>query len=110
LLDDLGLPAPLLQVEIRDSLGVLVARVDFLFDQWGVIIEFDGAVKYKDGNPDTLIAEKVREDRLRDLGYQMVRVCSADLSRPAELLSRIRRARDRSVPGSITGYVTAGGL
>ena len=110
LLDDLRLPAPLLQAEIRDSLGRLVARVDFLFDRWGVIVEFDGAVKYGDGSSDTLIAEKVREDRLRDLGYQVVRVCSADLSRPEELLARIRRARDRSDPSSIAGYVTAGRL
>jgi hypothetical protein len=33
LLDELGLPAPLLQAEIRDSFGSLVARVDFLFDR-----------------------------------------------------------------------------
>lgn len=58
LLDDLGLPAPALQAEIRDGLGRLVARVDFLFDRWGLIVEFDGAVKYGDGSPDALIAEK----------------------------------------------------
>jgi hypothetical protein len=109
-LADLGLPAPIPQAEIRDSLGRLVARVDFLFDRWGVIVEFDGAVKYGDGSPDSLIAEKVREDRLRDLGYQVVRVCWADLTHPAELLARIRRARDRSTPWSIAGHVTAGGL
>ena len=106
LLADLGLPAPLLQAEIRDSDGSLVARVDFLFELWGVIVEFDGAVKYGDCGPDTLIAEKVREDRLRDLGYQVVRVCWADLARPTELLRRIRRAIDRSHSSSIAGYVT----
>lgn len=45
-LADFGLPAPLPQAEIRDERGVLVARVDFLFEQYGVIVEFDGAVKY----------------------------------------------------------------
>jgi very-short-patch-repair endonuclease len=75
-----------------------------------VIVEFDGAVKYGDGSADTLIAEKMREDRLRDLGYQVVRVCWADMSRPAELLGRIRRAMERSTMRAIAGYVTAGGL
>ena len=110
LLADIGLPWPLLQAEIRDSNGSLVGRVDFLFEQWGVIVEFDGLVKYGDGVAETLIAEKVREDRLRDLGYQVVRVCSADLARPAELLRRIRRAADRARPSSITGYVTTSAL
>ncbi len=71
-----------------------------------MIVEFDGAVKYGDCGPDTLIAEKVREDRLRDLGYQVVRVCWADLARPTELLRRIRRAIDRSHSSSMAGYVT----
>jgi hypothetical protein len=109
LLADLGLPAPTAQVEIRDSDGSLVARVDFLLVEWGVIIEFDGAVKYGDEGADALIAEKLREDRLRDLGYQVVRVSWADLARPAELLGRIRRAIARSQRWSIAGYVMDSG-
>lgn len=106
-LSDLGLPTPLLQADIRDEDGSHVARVDFLFPQYGVIVEFDGAVKYSDGNPKVLIAEKAREDRLRDLGYQVVRVSWADLTRPAALLHTIRRAIARSRPASIAGYVSA---
>ncbi|WUJ72382.1 hypothetical protein OG809_03760 [Kribbella soli] len=105
---DLGLPVPLPQAEIRDGRGNLVARVDFLFEQFAVIVEFDGALKYGAGTPDALIAEKEREDRLRDLGYQVVRVRWADLTNPVELLHRIRRAINRSQPGSVTGYFTAG--
>lgn len=96
LLADLGLPQPALQVEIRDAAGRLVARVDFLLEQWGVVIEFDGALKYAGSGAEALIAEKVREDRLRDLGYEVVRVTWADLSRPMELLARINRAIARS--------------
>jgi putative AbiEi antitoxin of type IV toxin-antitoxin system len=107
-LADLGLPVPILQAEIRDERGVLVARADFLLAEWGVVIEFDGAIKYGDGTPDALIAEKVREDRLRDLGYQVVRICWPDLAHPLDLLTRIRRAIGRSQPASIAGYVTAG--
>ncbi len=105
-LADFGLPTPLPQAEIRDDHGVLVARVDFLFEQYGVIVEFDGAVKY--GGRDALIAEKAREDRLRDLGYQVVRVTWADLKTPAALLDSLRRAIARS--GPVTGYLTAGAL
>jgi len=61
-----------------------------------VILEFDGALKYGGTGADALIAEKVREDRLRDLGYEVVRVTWADLAQPLELIARIRRAIDRS--------------
>jgi Transcriptional regulator, AbiEi antitoxin len=107
MLSELGLPAPLPQAEIRDETGSFVARVDFLFDQFAVIVEFDGAVKYGDGSADALIAEKAREDRLRDLGYQVVRVRWPDLSRPLDLRHRIRRAIARSQPGAVSGYFTA---
>jgi hypothetical protein len=96
LLADLGLPQPVLQAEIRNPAGGLVARVDFLLERWGVVIEFDGALKYAGSGADALIAEKIREDRLRDLGYEVVRVTWADLSRPADLLARIQRAIARS--------------
>ncbi|WP_132197335.1 MULTISPECIES: type IV toxin-antitoxin system AbiEi family antitoxin domain-containing protein [Kribbella] len=96
LMSDLGLPEPLLQVEIRDAGGRLVARVDFLFERWGVIVEFDGALKYAGVGAEALIAEKAREDKLRDLGYEVVRAVWADLAQPAELVARIRRAIARS--------------
>lgn len=108
LLADLGLPAPVLQAEIRDAGGVFVARVDFLLECWGLVIEFDGALKYGGAGAEALIAEKIREDRLRDLGYEVVRATWADLNRPAELAARIRRAIARSgrrlapIPGSST--------
>jgi hypothetical protein len=96
LLADLGLPAPVLQAEIRDHAGCLVARVDFLLARWGVIVEFDGALKYAGSGADALIAEKAREDRLRDLGYEVVRATWADLGHPVDLVARIHRAIGRS--------------
>jgi hypothetical protein len=97
LLADLGLPAPVLQAEIRDATGSFVARVDFLLARWGVIIEFDGAEKYRgeDGSQ-AVVAEKWREDRLRDLGYEVVRVSWADLDDPVLVIRRIRLAIERS--------------
>jgi hypothetical protein len=57
-----GLPAPELQVEIHDADG-FVARVDFFVREYGVVVEFDGMVKYGGGSASVLIQEKTREDR-----------------------------------------------
>ena len=91
----LGLPVDS-QVPIRDAFGRLVGRVDFLV-AGRVIVEFDGAVKYggADGR-EALVAEKRREDRLRALGYAVVRVTWDELADPAALLSRIRAALARA--------------
>ncbi|NMM22619.1 MAG: hypothetical protein HHJ11_03820 [Phycicoccus sp.] len=87
-------PTP--QVEIRHPQGRLVGRVDFLLERERIIVEFDGLLKYAgaDGR-EALAAEKSREDRLRALGYEFVRLTWADLSRPAtvERLMRLAVAR-----------------
>ncbi|WP_427886867.1 hypothetical protein ACQHIV_28760 [Kribbella sp. GL6] len=98
LLANHGLPAPELQVEIRDDTGRLLARVDFLLG--GVlVIEFDGALKYVDG-ADAVVAEKWREDRLRERGYGVLRFGWADLNRAHETATRIWRGIARHPPGS----------
>lgn len=93
---DLGVPTP--QVEIRDGSGFLVGRVDFLYEEQRTVVEFDGLVKYgaAEGRQ-ALVAEKRREDRLRDLGYQVVRVTWAELDRPVLLKQRIQAAFARAV-------------
>jgi hypothetical protein len=85
-----GLPAPALQVEIRDADGRLVGRVDFLLPD-RLVVEFDGALKYGEA-ADAVLAEKWREDRLRDCGYRVVRASWADLDQPRATADRIRRA------------------
>lgn len=57
-----------------------IARTDFFWPDYGVIGEFDGDAKYLDdellGGRSTrtlILAEKKREDRLRALGYTVVR-------------------------------------
>jgi hypothetical protein len=79
------------QVVIRDESGRVVARVDFLVKGTKVVIEFDGLVKYRDGGPKALIAEKRREDELRRLGYHVVRVVWSDLERLAPIVAQLRR-------------------
>ncbi|MGO0575250.1 type IV toxin-antitoxin system AbiEi family antitoxin domain-containing protein [Ornithinimicrobium panacihumi] len=90
----LGLPTPRQQITILDPDGVFVGRVDFLFEKEKVVVEFDGMGKYADVKD--IRAEKVREDRLRTLGYEVVRLTWADLENPQEVNHRIRAAMARS--------------
>ncbi|WP_433631067.1 hypothetical protein [Nocardia sp. CA-120079] len=92
-----GLPVPELQSTVLDSDGGFVARVDFLFPTLGVIGEFDGMVRYRrnfrHGSPEsTVVAEKLREDALRVLGWAVVRWTWPDLDTPDRLLTRLTRA------------------
>lgn len=86
---------PELQAEVSTPQGVTVARVDFLFAQQGVIGEFDGMVKYRAelrggrSAEQVVIAEKVREDRLRTLGWAVVRWTWAELDNPRALFARL---------------------
>jgi very-short-patch-repair endonuclease len=84
-----GLPTPELQVEIRDEAGGLIGRVDFLL-AGRLVVEFDGALKYGDGAD--VVAEKWREDRLRERGYGVIRISWSDLDNPHGTAARIRRA------------------
>lgn len=93
----LALPTPELQAEIRDAGGRLVGRVDFLFRAQRTIVEFDGLVKYggADGR-DALFREKHREDALRSLGYQVVRLTWRDLYDPALVERLVKEAFART--------------
>ena len=78
-----GVRVPEHQVTVLDDRERFVARVDGLWREEGVVGEADGESKYLDGlDPDDvtarsvarkLVAEKRREDRLHDLGLDVVR-------------------------------------
>lgn len=90
-----GLPTPELQVRIHDGSGQLVAEVDFLFREQRVIAEFDGRLKYAGdaaASADTVYREKRREDRLRALGFVVVRISWTDLQYPSYTANRVRQA------------------
>ncbi|WP_406832340.1 type IV toxin-antitoxin system AbiEi family antitoxin domain-containing protein [Pedococcus sp. KACC 23699] len=95
LLVALGLPVEP-QFEVLDGWGRVMARVDFLV-AGRVVVEFDGAVKYAgaDGQA-ALVAEKLREDRLREMGFVVIRLTWADLARPHEVRRRIEAALRRA--------------
>lgn len=94
-----ALPIPELQGEINGPDG-FNARVDFLWEELGVVGEFDGQQKYgrllRNGEApaDVVFREKIREDRIRELGYIVVRWVWDDLQQPERLAARIRRALD----------------
>lgn len=87
-----GLPPPELQHNIYDRAGRLVGRVDFYFPESRTVGEFDGQMKYAGGDPRVLYREKVREDDIRELDYQFVRMGWDDLDVPGRTAARFRRA------------------
>lgn len=93
-------PDPTLQARITDAVDKIIARVDFLFPEFGVIGEFDGLVKYRSAPAgtrsaeDVVIAEKAREDALRALGWLVVRWTWQDLDSPRNWLTRLTRAAE----------------
>lgn len=97
----IGLPTPELQFEVFDPYGHLVGRCDFYWRGHRTLGEYDGQVKYgrllePGQHPGDVVAqEKVREDRLRDEGFQLVRWTWPDLSHPEVLRRRIQRAFER---------------
>jgi hypothetical protein len=93
----LGLPVVEPQVEIRDTRRNFVGRVDFLFRQHRTVVEFDGLVKYGGaGGRQALIDEKRREDSLRSLGYQVVRLTWRDLYDPTLVRRLVQEAFSRT--------------
>ncbi|MEA4943357.1 MAG: hypothetical protein VB080_02855 [Propionicimonas sp.] len=94
-----GLPAPELQQVILDRLGNFLARTDFCWEDYGIIGEFDGAVKYgrllKPGETaaDVIKAEKRREQALIDAGWIVIRWTWDDLWNHG-FESRLQRAID----------------
>lgn len=65
-------------------------RADLRLTGTHVLVEFDGRVKYE--NREALWEEKLREDRIRSLGWVVVRVTMADLRDPAAVRGRVDAA------------------
>jgi hypothetical protein len=74
-------------------------QTDFVIDGTRVLVEFDGRSKYSAASEDDaqrlLFAEKRREDRIRDLGYEMVRVTWAEVHQPERVRAKVEKALSR---------------
>ena len=110
----LGIEPPEPQVEVYDQRGRFLGRVDGLWLEQGVVAEADGSGKYLgEFDPDgasgqaaarIVLAEKVREDRIRDCGLEFVRWGHFEMGRdPQEVANRVERARGRGDFGRFTG-------
>ncbi|WP_415639095.1 hypothetical protein, partial [Prescottella defluvii] len=96
------LPIPACQPNLYAADGTHLGRVDFLFEERGVVGEFDGRVKYGRFVPegrtaaDVLWAEKQREDAIRAAGWQVVRWVWDELATPSVIVDRIAGAFERA--------------
>lgn len=95
---ELGFDLPELQMEFRDADG-LIGFADFTWVGFRLIAEFDGLVKYSEerfrhglSESEIVVREKLREDRLRALGYGVVRVLWEHLRDPARLFQMLTKA------------------
>lgn len=77
------------QVRIYEEDGRLVARADFVVKGTNLVVEFDGKVKYTERG--VLWDEKTREDRLRSLGFVVVRITWSDIMAGARaIVAKVR--------------------
>lgn len=91
-----GLPTPELQVSIFGRDRTMIARVDFLWREYGVIAEADGLLKYDSGQ--RAIAERRRDRLLQEAGYEVIHFTWKELfTDPARVARRIREAIARQL-------------
>jgi very-short-patch-repair endonuclease len=84
-----GIPRPSFQAEIRTARGRYFP--DFLWEEQRLLGECDGAIKYTD--PTAYVAEKEREQDLRDNNWRFVRWLPKEVMlHPAQVMGRIERA------------------
>lgn len=96
-----GLPPPEQQALLVDPRDGWFARVDFLWSAQRTVVEADGRLKY--GEAADLWQEKLRQERIEELGYAVVRLTWAQVTRrPAETVARVVRGfvRGAALSGS----------
>jgi hypothetical protein len=102
LLQRIGVPAPDLQVRLFRADGSAIGRCDFAWSEHRTVGEFDGRIKYgrllRPGQSpgDVVYEEKLREDEIRDIGWQVARWTWGDLDRPRVVGDRLQRAFARA--------------
>ena len=88
-----GLPRPQAQVDLRDPSGCFVARVDLLYPEHRLVIEYDSAT-----HRDSISADNRRQNRLVEAGYRILRFTGPDvLAAPPSVVDLVRKALDATV-------------
>lgn len=84
-----GLPAPVPQLPIRDPYGRVVAHADLGYEEWKILIEYEGR-QHSEG--DQFGRDIERYSRMAADGWLVLRFSAAHLARPYRILERVRRA------------------
>ena len=93
MLKDAGLPRPVVQHEVRDDFGRLIARVDAAYPRLKIAIEADSERFH--GTNSGRERDLARTRRLRAAGWEVVPVTWKDLRAPDAVIADLRFAIDR---------------
>ena len=114
----LGVDVPESQVSVYDHRGRFLGRVDGLWRDDATVAEADGSGKYlgefdpngasAEAAARAVVAEKVREDRMRDCGLEFVRWDLAMMLRDAAgVAAQVARTRERGDLSRFTGRLVS---
>jgi hypothetical protein len=86
-----GLPEPALNVDIHDEYGRFLGRGDLVYEEWRVIVEYDGDHHRTD--PDQYSRDLGRIDDLSAAGWRVIRVAKGSFFRDRQdVVGRVRAA------------------
>lgn len=97
LLTRAGLPEPLVNAELRDSAGHVIAHGDLVWPDERLVVEYDGRQHAED--PAQFAIDIRRLDDIAAAGFRVIRVDRDLMSSPTALAQRVRRGftgRERS--------------
>jgi hypothetical protein len=98
LMRESGLPTPRKQVVFRSG-GTHVARVDFFFDEFDVVVEVSGQKGH--ASPAERARDAQRRNELQDLGVRVFEYTFDDVTKRSEMVRRTLLAR-LTAPGPLT--------
>ena len=87
-----NLPAPGVQVDLRDTEGKFVGRADLYYPGARLVIEYDGL-----HHRDRLAEDNRRQNLLIKAGFTLLRFTASDLERPDLVASQVRALLQRRV-------------
>ena len=72
-IEECGFPEPVLQYPIQSPVSGRIYRLDMYWPEFDIGGEADGAIKYREGGAEAILAEKRREDSIRGSVRSFVR-------------------------------------
>lgn len=88
-----GLPEPVVDFRVRDSVGTVVRRFDLSYPIWKLIVEYDGRHHAED--PGQYESDIYRREELETWKWRVIVITAKGIfRRPEETLRRVRAALD----------------